>query len=77
MNGSLIPLAAAAIGAVAIAVLLFSLFAPEEGPGLLHRLRSIYGEGSDEELEPTKQAPTDALRAGLQAAVGDKLERSE
>ena len=54
MSSSLIPLAAAGVGAVAIAVVLFALLAPEEGPGLLTRLRSIYGESTEEELYSTQ-----------------------
>ncbi|MFN2581977.1 MAG: type II secretion system F family protein [Candidatus Dormibacteria bacterium] len=61
---------------MAIAVLLFALLAPEEGPGLMARLRSIYGEGTDEDAAPAAKTPTETLRAGLQAAVGEKLDRS-
>ena len=71
----LIPLALAAVGAVAIALALFSLLAPDDRPRLLSRLLSIYSD-QPEETEPVKAARGDALRAGFDAAVGHRLERS-
>ena len=72
---SLIPLVLGAVGAVATALALFSLLAPDDRPRLLSRLLSIYSDKPEEE-ERAKAAPADALRAGFEAAVGHRLERS-
>jgi tight adherence protein B len=72
-----VPLAIAAVGAVALAVLLFALLAPEERPVLLGRLRRMSGEALPEEEETQRTAPAEALRAGLQATFGTRFERSD
>ena len=71
----LLPLALGAVGFVAIAIALFALLAPDDRPRLLSRLLSIYSD-QPEETEPVRAAPADALRAGFEAAVGHRLERS-
>ena len=75
MSG-IVPLALAAVGAVALAIGLFALFAPEDSPALLGRLRRLYGEASVEKKEPVRTAPSEAIRAGFQATFGGMLERS-
>lgn len=71
-----VPLALAAVGAIALAVVLFALLAPEDRPMLLGRLRMLAGEAAPQDQEQQRAAPAEALRAGLHATFGSRLERS-
>ena len=68
----LLPPALAALSAVALAVALFALLAPDERPRLLGRLLTIYRD-QPEESAPVR--PADTIRAGLEA-VARPIERS-
>jgi len=72
---SLVPAALGAVGAVALAITVFAVLAPEEGSVLMARIRGMGASETEEDLDAV--LPTEQLRAKLQSIFGRKLERSD
>lgn len=74
MNG-VIPLALGCAGAVALAIAVFTMLAPEEASLLRSRIEPISGVDAGEDA--AMLLPTERLRARLQSIFGPTVERSD
>jgi tight adherence protein B len=68
-----VPLTLAVVGGLALMVALVAVLSPQQGSGILTRLRGLYGEAPEEE---SGAPPSLVLRDRLQAVVGRRLEHS-